>query len=62
VSVYHKPEDLIELPRFIENLDLGYRFFLDHFTIHQEETVLFAVADQSSASRAQPALPGFNGC
>jgi FkbM family methyltransferase len=42
VALYHKPEDLFTIADYVEGLGLGYRFFLDHFTIHQEETVLFA--------------------
>lgn len=42
VSLYHRKEDFIEIPRFLAGLDVGYRFHLDHFTIHDEETVLFA--------------------
>ncbi|MEQ1527385.1 MAG: FkbM family methyltransferase [Gallionella sp.] len=42
ISVYHKPEDFWTIPEYIAGLDLGYRFALRHFTIHQEETVLFA--------------------
>jgi len=30
------------IPRFLDGLDLGYRYYLRHFTIHTEETVLFA--------------------
>jgi len=37
--------DLTALPQWINDLGLGYRFFLDHFTSHQEETVLFATSD-----------------
>ena len=44
ISVYHKPEHFIEVPQFLESLDLGYRFYLDHFTTYMEETVLFATA------------------
>jgi hypothetical protein len=33
------------IPRFLDRLDLGYRFYLRRFTIHAEETVLFAVAN-----------------
>ena len=43
ISVYHKESDLTDIPRYIDGLDTGYKFFLDHFTIHQEETVLFAI-------------------
>lgn len=42
ISLYHKDEDFIDIPLFLESLGAKYDFFLDHFTIHQEETVLFA--------------------
>ena len=42
ISAYHRPDDLIVIPQHISSLSLGYEFFLDHFTIHGEETVLFA--------------------
>lgn len=42
IAMYHKPEDLVLIPDYLHKLGLGYEFFLDHFTIHQEETVLFA--------------------
>ena len=29
-----------EIPSFIHSFSLGYRFYLDHYTIHSEETVL----------------------
>jgi FkbM family methyltransferase len=44
VSLYHKMEDFITIPQWIESLGVGYRFYLDHFTIHHEETILFATA------------------
>jgi FkbM family methyltransferase len=44
ISVYHRPEDLVEIPEYLDSLALGYRFYLDHFTTHDEETVLFAIA------------------
>jgi len=44
IAAYHNPEDLIVLPEYLASLDLGYRLYLDHFTVHNEETVLFAVA------------------
>jgi FkbM family methyltransferase len=45
VSAYHKPEDLHVLPLYLSGLGLGYRLFLDHFSNHFEESVLFAVVD-----------------
>ena len=44
ISVYHKQDDFLTIPQWINSLGLGYRFFLDHFTIHSEETILFAKA------------------
>ena len=44
ISVYHRPEDLTQIPVWVDNLGLGYRLYLDHYTIHQEETVLYAIA------------------
>jgi len=42
ISVYHKDQDIYEIPLYLNSFNLGYKFFLDHFTIHREETVLFA--------------------
>jgi FkbM family methyltransferase len=44
ISVYHKLHDFWTIPLWIDSLGLGYRFYLRHFTIHAEETVLFAEA------------------
>ncbi len=44
LSAYHRPLDIIDLANYLSGLHLGYRFYLDHFTDHLEETVLFAVA------------------
>ncbi|HEY6218372.1 MAG TPA: FkbM family methyltransferase [Pyrinomonadaceae bacterium] len=44
ISLYHNKTDLTEIPEYLNALDLGYEFYLDHFTIHNEETVLFARA------------------
>lgn len=42
ISLYHNIQDFIEIPKYINELNLGYRFYLGHYTIHQEETILFA--------------------
>lgn len=44
VSLYHRVEDFHTIPDFLRSLDLGYRLHLDHYTIHAEETVLYAQA------------------
>jgi FkbM family methyltransferase len=45
IALYHRLADFVDIPRYLEGLDLGYRLLLGHFTIHTEETVLFATAD-----------------
>ena len=42
LCVYHSLDDFSRLARYLDDLKLGYRFYLGHFTIHAEETVLFA--------------------
>jgi len=42
ISIYHREDDFIMIPDYLDKLDLEYEFFLDHFTIHSWETVLFA--------------------
>lgn len=46
ISVYHDLTHFFEVPGFLDSLDIGYRFFLRHYTIHAEETVLFAETNQ----------------
>lgn len=43
ISLYHKPEDIIEIPIFLEKLDLGYQYYIRHYQTRMEETVLYAV-------------------
>lgn len=43
ISLYHREEDFYAIPSYLDSLNLGYRLHLDHFTIHREETVLFAL-------------------
>jgi FkbM family methyltransferase len=42
IAIYHSWDDLVNIPMWIKNLNLGYEIFIDHFTIHSEETVVFA--------------------
>jgi len=42
ISLYHRPEDFFSIPLWLDGLRCGYRFFLDHYSIHHEETVLYA--------------------
>jgi FkbM family methyltransferase len=42
ISLYHKPEDLYELPLWIHSLNLGYRFYIGHHDTFLVETDLYA--------------------
>ena len=45
-ALYHNTNDFDIIPRFIKDLDLGYKFYLSHSTIFGEETMLFAKAEK----------------
>ena len=45
ISIYHSMNDFVEIPEYLNNLGLGYKFYLGHYTIHAEETVLYAIAE-----------------
>ena len=45
IALYHSTQDFDIIPRFLKELDLGYKFYLSHSTIYGEETMLFAVAE-----------------
>jgi FkbM family methyltransferase len=42
ISLYHRPEDLFSIPLWLNELGCNYEFTLDHYSIHHEETVLYA--------------------
>ena len=42
VTLYHHLRDFVTIPKYLNDLNLGYQFYMDHFSINQEETVLFA--------------------
>ncbi|HUB29216.1 MAG TPA: FkbM family methyltransferase [Terracidiphilus sp.] len=47
ISLYHRPQDFVVIPQFLASLELGYEFHLNHYTIHSEETVLYAAVNSS---------------
>ncbi|WP_118857494.1 FkbM family methyltransferase [Sphingomonas mesophila] len=49
ISAYHSMDDLASLPSLIHDIDPAYRLYLDHHTIHSEETVLYAIHPEGSA-------------
>jgi len=42
ISVYHNLIDFLEIPRYIQSLDMGYEFYLDHHSPFIWETILYA--------------------
>lgn len=42
IALYHSPADFVTLPRLVDQLFDGYRFFIRHLTIHSEETIFYA--------------------
>jgi FkbM family methyltransferase len=45
IPLYHDLSHFASIPNWIAGLNLWYRFYLDHFTIHHEETILLARSD-----------------
>ncbi len=43
ICVYHKPEDIIELPKLILDYYPNYKLYLRHYSIAAAETVLYAI-------------------
>lgn len=43
ICVYHKAEDILEIPTFILKLRPDYKLFLRHYSFEQSETVLYAI-------------------
>ena len=43
VSIYHKPEDIIELPLYVYSLNKDYKLYLRHHTYGIFDTVMYAV-------------------
>lgn len=42
IASYHSMDDFVNIPLWIEALNLGYKIYLGHPTIHWEETIIFA--------------------
>lgn len=43
ICVYHKPEDIIDIPLKILELNPNYKFYLRHYSYVETETVLYAI-------------------
>ena len=42
ISVYHKSEDILEIPALILNIESDYKFALRHYMSDYRETILYA--------------------
>lgn len=43
ISIYHKPEDIIEIPIYIKSLVPEYKLYIRHYTNMYAETILYAI-------------------
>lgn len=46
ISVYHSPNDIWEIPLYLNNLNLGYKFYLKNYTSFCIDTVLYAIIEK----------------
>ena len=42
ICLYHRADDYLRIPKFINDLGLGYKFYVDHHYVNEWETVLYA--------------------
>jgi len=45
ISLYHRPIDFKVIPEYLKSLDIGYKFYYNHYTMHAEESVLFCTIE-----------------
>jgi len=43
ISIYHSPDHLIDIPLYIKSLVPDYKFYIRHYSIYPQETILYAV-------------------
>ena len=43
ICLYHKPEDMWQIPLYINDLVDSYDFYIRHYTLYHGETVLYVV-------------------
>ncbi len=46
ISIYHKPEDIIEIPDAILSISDKYKFYLRHYSFSWYDTVLYAIPQE----------------
>jgi FkbM family methyltransferase len=45
IASYHSMDDFVNIPLWIDSLNLGYKIYIGHPTIHWEETIVFATVE-----------------
>ncbi len=45
ICLYHKPLDFKVIPEYLNSLNIGYKFYFNHYTMHAEESVLFCTTE-----------------
>ena len=45
ICLYHKPLDFKVIPEYLNSLNIGYKFYFNHYTMHTEESVLFCTTE-----------------
>ncbi|MFE4712060.1 FkbM family methyltransferase [Paenibacillus sp. NPDC056722] len=43
ICIYHKPEDILEIPLYLQSLISDYKFYIRHYSNYTVETVLYAI-------------------
>lgn len=43
ICIYHKPEDIFDIPAYIQSIVPEYKFCIRHYALNASETVLYAV-------------------
>ena len=43
IAIYHKWDDLFKIQNYISNLNLGYKFYIRHYSLSVAKTVLYCI-------------------
>lgn len=54
ISVYHSLRDMVFIPQLVRSIEPSYQLYLDHHTVHAEETVLYGIVQYEQARHRSP--------